>query len=170
VDARKADQKAARLLDRVAGLTRENRADFESDPALLRAFWADFEGGRFVYQLDRWACPEVECWDSYRALVARIPRAPRPWDCKKATAALAAALALGGADVVIGMRPGERVSHAVLGVVRPGAQRRPGNRIGERAFNVGTAEVSLLDPSVWTGMQPLTAREYEETHWREVKP
>lgn len=173
MDEATARAKAKRLLDRVEELTRANVADFTANPALLRQFWQDFDGGGFVYVLDRWACPEPACWDTYRELRERVPRAPRPWDCKKATAALGAALAVEGVPLALGLRPGERVSHAILGVLPSGSA------IGAQpsSGSVGTAagkdlgadpRIRPLDPSVWTGMQPLTMREYAETYWRKL--
>jgi hypothetical protein len=170
VDPGRARAKAERLLDRLDRLTRANLRDFEASPALLAQFWRDFDGGGFEYQIDRWACPELECWDTYRELLERVRTRPRPWDCKKASAALGAALLRDGAPIVIGLRPGENVSHAVLGVLPPSSAI--GSRGPQPVGTAGTSgpdpRVRVLDPSVWTGMSPLKPHEYAETHWRRI--
>jgi hypothetical protein len=146
--------KAERLLDRVEELARENRIDFVSDPELLRQFWADFEAGRFVYLRDEYTCGAPTAGrhvQEDQGARRRSLGAPLFWDCKNATAALVPAIELtSGVRPLLGLRPGDQVSHAVLGFPKSGA------RVGEGVPNVGTAGAFLLDPSLWTGMPPLT--------------
>jgi len=154
------EERTGRILSRLEYLAKRNLKDFEKDPSLLATFERNLRLGLHDYQVDPNVCGEPDCWHTYEELVRRDKdRELVRLDCEDAACALAAGLVLAGAPALVGVKLGQRVSHAIAGVGTPspsGTMKRG-------------AVVTLYDPAVWAGMPPLSTREYERTRWRPIE-
>lgn len=138
------------LLERMVGHARENLEDFRSDPELLGRFRKGLAQHRFRYAGDGLTCGKPDCWNTFRGLTLR-DGAWGPWfaDCEDLSCAIAASHVLAGLPILLGVIPGKKISHAVVGIPRDGGKR-----------------VQLIDPSVWFGMPAMEADRYATASWR----
>lgn len=140
-----------RTLRELRGLAEANLYDFVSDPACARAYAECLRRGCFSYVDDLRTCGDLDCWSTFLSLRDRYGTGGKILaDCEDLAAAHAAHLALMGEAAMVGIVPGQRISHAVCGVLAPNGR-----------------DVRLLDPSVWAGMSPLGA--YSGIWWTPVR-
>lgn len=127
-----------RILTALHGLSTANWYEFGRSPALCARYLRNLRLGRHKYIDDRITCGEPDCWSLYRDLCARYPDESKPLylDCEDAASAHAGWMAAQcWRGVNIGFVPGERVSHAIVGI-----KSRDG-------------KMRIVDPCLWYGMQ-----------------
>lgn len=139
-----------RVLRELRGLAEANLWDFASVPGLTAEYAAALRWGRFKYIDDLATCGDVDCWSTFISLRDRYRSGPLLADCEDLASAHAAYLSLKGEAAMVGVVPGQRISHAVCGVLAPNGR-----------------DVRLLDPSVWAGMRPLGS--YSGIWWARVR-
>lgn len=133
------------------GMARANWYEFARSPELCRSYYENLRARRFKYVPDRYTCGHPDCWSTYRALAERYPEGQKILlDCEDAACAHAGWLAsqcYTDAEILVGLVPGVKISHAVCGV-----------RQGGRTY--------VVDPSRWFGMGPT---HYEGVQWKDVR-
>lgn len=162
------------ITDALCGLARANWTEFSSDQSLCQSFYANLKGKKHRYISDKATCGFADCWSSYRALVGRYQKkhdrfckcadpicankrrlvAKYPGvillDCEDAACSLSGWLqsqCYTKDRILVGLVPGNKVSHAVSGVLKP------------------DNSIHVLDPARWYGMSETT---YENPYWRDV--
>ena len=163
------------ITDALCGLARANWYEFAKDPALCRAFNENYLGGKHRYFSDKSTCGLADCWSSYKILVERYQRphfrfcrcsapicqnkrrlvAKHPGiillDCEDAACALAgwlSAQCFTKDRILVGLVPGETISHAIMGAQRP------------------DGSVTISDPALRAGMR--TTEYKARICWRDV--
>ena len=149
------EAKAREFARRLQSLAVQNAYAFSQSPALCASYLQDVKRHRFRYVDDKLTCGLDDCWSSYRALKERYGDGLIKLDCEDAASAHAGWLASRCYEKVwIGLVPGNRVSHAIVGVSRPGG-----------AFLGG--KIRIIDPCRWYGMPPF-GRPYKPVFWERV--
>lgn len=145
--------KAQEFARRLQSLAVQNAYAFSRSPELCAAYLRDLKDRRFSYVDDKLTCGLDDCWSSYRALRERYPKGKIKLDCEDAASAHAGWLASRCYEKVwIGLVPGNRVSHAIVGVSKPG---------------ILDGKIRVIDPCRWFGMPPF-GRPYSPVYWERV--